>query len=114
MSVERRRAPRINLLHPLPGRVGRGEQPIEVRQMSVGGMLIETAAQLSPLALHEFALALDDRTVALVRGQIVHSRYAVDGDTVTYTFGVAFAEMPEDTDDKVRRFVAALQETSVG
>jgi len=111
VSIERRRAPRINLLKPVPGRVGPEEQPIEVRQMSVGGMLIDTATQLSPLGLHEFSLALDDRTVTLVRGEIVHSRYTVDGSTVTYTFGVAFAQLPDDADEQVRRFVAALQQS---
>jgi hypothetical protein len=75
-------------------------------------MLITTALQLSPLGLHEFALSLDDHTVALVRGQIVHSRYAVDGDTVTYTFGIAFAELPEETGAQVRRFIAALQDNA--
>lgn len=112
MLDERRRAPRINLLQPLPGRVGPDGSPVSVRQMSLGGMLIDTPLSLSPLALHEFSLALDDHTVALVRGQVVHSRYVVDGDTVTYTFGIAFATLPEETDEQVRRFVAALQEAS--
>lgn len=110
MTDERRRSPRINLLRPVPGRVGPSAQPIRVRQMSLGGMLIETEAQLSPLALHEFQLALDEATQARISGHVVHSRFAVEGGTVTYTLGVAFEFLPDDSAEVVRRFVTALQD----
>jgi len=110
MADERRRSPRINLLRPVPGRVGPAQQPIRVRQMSLGGMLIDTEAPLSPLGLHEFQLALDTATLARVSGHVVHSRYVVAEGTVTYTVGVEFAFLSDETAVVVRRFVTALQE----
>lgn len=112
MTDDRRRSPRINLVKPLPGQVGPHEQPVEVCQMSFGGMLIKTSAELSPLGLHEFRLAFDEGVDTTVTGQVVHSRYAVHEGAMTYTLGIAFGPLPDRAQATVRRFVTALQERS--
>lgn len=112
MTDDRRRSPRINLITPLSGQVGPQEQPVEVCQMSLGGMLIKTSAALSPLGLHEFRLAFDEEVETVVSGQVVHSRYAVQEGALTYTLGIAFGPLPDRAHDTVRRFVTALQERS--
>jgi hypothetical protein len=70
-------------------------QPTTVRQISRGGMQVETAFPLHLDSLHDFRLTLGELSV-VVKGRIAHCRISdVDQDVVVYRSGVEFIEPPE-------------------
>ena len=88
---DRRRSARVDLLAELQGHVLTLDETVLVRQVSEGGLTIETSAPLSPRLTHEFRLCLGDR-VALVHARVRHSRVQLAGDAVTYVSGLEFVD----------------------
>lgn len=83
-------------------------QQTAVRQMSHGGMQVETAFPLQLDSLHEFRLTLGDRSV-VVKGRVVHSRISdVDQDVITYRTGVEFVELSDRVAAAIAHFVDEL------
>lgn len=83
-------------------------QPTAVRQMSHGGMQVETAFPLQLDSLHDFRLTLGDRSV-VVKGRVAHSRISdVDQDIVTYRTGVEFIELSERVQAAIAHFVEKI------
>jgi hypothetical protein len=83
-------------------------QPSAVRQMSHGGMQVETSFPLQPESLHEFRLTLGERSV-VVKGRIAHSRISdVDQDVITYRTGVEFIELSDRVAAAIALFVDEL------
>ena len=83
-------------------------QPSAVRQMSHGGMQVETGFPLQLDSLHDFRLTLGELSV-VVKGRIAHSRISdVDQDIVTYLSGVQFIEPSEHAAAAIQHFVDAL------
>ena len=83
-------------------------QPAGIRQMSHGGMQVETSFPLQLDSLHDFRLTLGDRSV-VVKGRIAHSRISdVDQDIITYRSGIEFIEPPERVATAIRYFVDEL------
>ena len=79
--------------HDLPGHVP-GEVKIyhsmAIRQLSEGGALIEIGVPLHLDSLHDFRLALGERSV-VVKARVVHSHISTVGsDRVTYRTGIEF------------------------
>ena len=62
MTSERRRSTRIEILGRLHGRVVSLDVPVRVREISLGGMAIETAVSFAEGAVHDFRLRLGDGT----------------------------------------------------
>jgi hypothetical protein len=93
MSRERRRSPRIEILGRLHGQVARLDLDVHVREMSLGGLSMETAVAFPPGAIHEFRLTLGDGSFVLLRGRVAHSREttAADGSRLFVT-GVQFLD----------------------
>ena len=82
-------------------------QPAGIRQMSRGGMQVETSFPLQLDSLHDFRLTLGDRSV-VVKGRIAHSRISdVDQDIITYRTGVEFIEPPNASPPPLQVFVDA-------
>ena len=80
-------------------------QPSAVRQISHGGMQVETGFPLQLDSLHEFRLTLKDRSI-VVKGRIAHSRISdVDQDIITYRSGVEFIELSERVAAAIAEFV---------
>jgi hypothetical protein len=87
-----RDAPRIELPGGLSGEA-MVYQPLSIRQISRGGMEVETSFALHLDSLHDFRLTLGDRSV-VVKGRIAHSHITdVDQDIVRYRSGVEFVEL---------------------
>ncbi len=105
MGAERRGSPRIEIVRHVAGRAVPVNGYVRVIEMSLGGMLIETDAELSPRGLHEFRLKLVDGKETLVRGQIVHGRFDTRYGGVKYTLGVQFAFVPVESAEVIRRFI---------
>ena len=83
-------------------------QPSDVRQLSHGGMQVETGFPLQLDSLHDFRLTLGERSV-VVKGRIAHSRISdVDQDIITYCSGVEFIELSDHVADAIAHFVDAL------
>lgn len=83
-------------------------QPATVRQLSHGGMQVETGFPLQLDSLHDFRLSLGERFV-VVKGRVAHSRISdVDQDIITYRTGVEFIELPERVAAAIASFVDEL------
>jgi hypothetical protein len=102
MSSDRRRSPRIEILTGLHGRTAAGTGPIHVREMSLGGMAVESAAPFDVGAVHAFELTLGDGSTVQLAGRVVHSRPVVDAaPPVAYLTGIQFIDEDAADDEGV-------------
>jgi PilZ domain-containing protein len=98
---------RIQILGELRGEV-MVFQAITVIEISRGGVQIESAFPLQVDSLHEFRLALGDRSV-VVKGRVVHCSISdVGQENVRYRSGVEFVDASDRVDGVVADFMAAL------
>jgi hypothetical protein len=105
----KRDSERIDLLGALRGEV-MVFQPTAIRQISRGGMQVETTFPLQLDSLHDFRLTLDDRSI-VVKGRVVHSRISeFDHDGVTYRTGIEFIEPSEPVAAAISELVEELRE----
>ncbi len=89
-------------------------QPSAIREMSHGGMQIDTGFPLQLDSLHEFRLTLGDRSI-VVKGRIAHSQISdVDQDIVTYRSGVEFVELSDRVAVAIQHFVDELAKLKAG
>lgn len=105
---DRRRVARVDLLADLEGHLVTLDERVQVKQISLAGMTVETSAPLSPRVDHEFRLAIGTHSV-LVRAHVVHSRVAVRDDIVSYLAGVEFVDPSPDALTVVREFIDTLR-----
>ena len=109
MSDNKRDTERIELLGALQGEV-MVFQPTVVRQISKGGMQVETAFPLQLDSLHDFRLTIGDRSI-VVKGRVAHSRISeFDQEEVTYRSGVEFIEPSERVSSVISDFVEVLRQ----
>ena len=91
MSQDKRQAERVPMLGELHGEV-MVFQPMLVRDISRGGVTVETRFPLQIDSLHDIRLTLVDRLV-VVKGRVAHSHISdVDQDIVMYRTGLEFVE----------------------
>jgi len=109
MTDNKRDTERIELLGALQGEV-MVYQPTMVRQISEGGMQVETTYPLQLDSLHDFRLSLGDRSI-VVKGRVAHSRISdVDQDAVTYLSGVEFIEPSERLTTVISDFIELVRQ----
>ncbi|HEY7290797.1 MAG TPA: PilZ domain-containing protein [Vicinamibacterales bacterium] len=83
-------------------------QPMAIKEISRGGVQVETAFPLHLDSLHECRLTLGDRSV-VVKGRVVHCTISdVNQETVVYRSGIEFIEAPDRVDDVVADFIQAI------
>lgn len=83
-------------------------QPMAIKEISRGGVQVETAFPLHLDSLHEFRLTLGDRSVVL-KGRVVHCTISdVNQELIVYRSGIEFVEPPERVEDAVAEFVQAI------
>ena len=88
---DKRQAERVAMLGELYGEV-MVFQPMLVRDVSRGGVTVETRFPLQIDSLHDLRLTLGDTSV-IVKGRVVHSFISdVDQDIVIYRTGFEFVE----------------------
>ncbi|MGE3273631.1 MAG: PilZ domain-containing protein [Vicinamibacterales bacterium] len=108
MPTEKRETERLDLLGTLRGEV-MVFQPTTIRQVSRGGLLVETAFPLQLDSLHDFRLTLGDLSL-VVKGRVVHSRICdVDQDLVTYQSGIELVEPTSRVIDAIDAFIEAAR-----
>jgi hypothetical protein len=98
MAIERRRAPRIELLGRMHGQIVSLGVPVTVREISLVGLSLETPFPFPEGAVHEFSLTLGDDSVVQLRGQVVHCRESAGPDGASFfVTGVRFVdeELPD-------------------
>lgn len=108
---ERRRYPRIDLLADVQGHLVTLDEQVRVRQLSLGGMTVETTAPLSPRLVHDFRITFGSDAVTM-HGRVVHSRVSVDGDRVTYVSGIRFEDPTPAALDAIRRHLDEIRAES--
>ncbi len=103
-----RRSERIEILGELRGEVMVFE-PMAIKEISRGGAQVETRVPLQLDSLHEFRLALGDRSV-VVKGRVAHCRISdVDQDVVIYRSGVEFVEPSPHVQVVIESFIDAVK-----
>lgn len=110
---DQRDAERIAILGELPGEIMIFE-PMLVRDISHGGVTIETRFPLQLNSLHDIRLMLGGRPI-IVKGRVVHSRISdVDQEVVTYRSGIEFVEPPERISTAIEQFVETVKTDRTG
>jgi hypothetical protein len=105
----KRDAERIQILGELDGAVMMF-QPMAIRELSRGGAKVDTAFPLQLDSLHEFRLALGDRSI-IVKGRVVHSRIAdLDQEIVLYRSGIQFIELSDRVYGVIADFIEAVKD----
>lgn len=106
MSDDKRESERTEVAGGLRGEV-MVLQPLAVREISRGGMQVETAFPLQLDSLHDFRLTLAERSV-VVKGRVVHCQISdVEQDVVIYRSGIEFVEPSTRVATVIAEFVAA-------
>jgi hypothetical protein len=104
----KRDSERVDLLGALTGEV-MVFQAMRIRQLSQGGMQVDTGFPLHLDSLHDFRLTLEGQSI-VVKGRIAHSHISdVDQDVVTYSSGVEFVEPPERVAAVITTFLERLR-----
>jgi len=110
---ERRRAPRVDVTGRVDGQLDGDAQDVVVRDLSLGGFLIESPTAFSVDAVHHFRVALKDGAWATVlTAKSVHCREQAANGGKTYLTGFAFIE-PKGQDGQRRLKELINKATSV-
>ena len=106
MSADKRFHERIPILGELQGEI-MVFQPMQLKEISQGGLTVESRTPLQLDSLHDLRLTLAGNSV-VVKARVVHSRISdVDQDIVTYRTGMEFVELS----DRVRAAIADFLQT---
>ena len=96
MAVDRRRSPRVELLGQLHGRVVAYDVSVVVRNVSLGGLLLESTFPFTVGVVHSFRLTLGDDSSVELRGTILRCTEETGPDGAQrYVVGVQFVDEPE-------------------
>jgi hypothetical protein len=105
---DKRDAERVPILGQLQGEM-MVFQPMLIRDISKGGVTVETRFPLHIDSLHDMRLTLGDTSI-VVKGRVVHSRISdVDQDIVTYRTGLEFVEPSQRTIGAIAEFLQAVK-----
>jgi len=84
-------------------------QPMLIKEVSMGGALVETRFPLHLNSLHDLRLTLGTRSI-VVKGRVVHSQISdVDQDVVVYWTGIEFVEPSEHVGSAIAEFMDSLR-----
>jgi hypothetical protein len=100
MSKERRQSSRVEILNRIHGHVAALDVTVVVREMSLGGMRLETPFSFPVGAEHEFRLEMGDGSKVIVRGRILRCLQTADADgRDLFISGVQFVDDDQGDDD---------------
>jgi hypothetical protein len=106
---EHRDEDRVQILGELHGEVT-VFQPIAIKEVARGGAQIETRFPLQLDSLHEFRLALGDRSI-IIKGRVAHCSISdVDQEIVTYRSGIEFIEPSDRVYSAIADFIDAIKD----
>ena len=99
MSDERRRAPRVQILGQLHGRLVTIDAEVHIREISLGGMSLVSGIQFPDGALHQFELMLGDGARVAVSARARHSKAIPGEGEPRFVTGFQFVDDEESTED---------------
>ena len=89
-------------------------QPMQVKDISRGGLTIETLFPLQLDSLHDVRLTLGDSSV-VAKGRVVHSRTSsVNQDIVAYRSGLQLVDPSPSAIHAIKAFLDALKKDTGG
>ena len=91
-STDRRRSPRVELMGRVHGKLIPANLPVQVREISLGGLSMETREGFEAGSVLNFTLTLGDGAAVLVAGRIVYSRLLDGSDPAMYVSGLEFVD----------------------
>ena len=97
--ADRRRSTRVEVVGQIQGEVVSLDVPVRVREISLGGMSVETPRAFDVGAVSHFVLTLGDGASVEVAGKIVYSRAADTADTLGYVTGIQFVDQDDPAGD---------------
>lgn len=110
MEHDKRGSARVEAPGGLPGEVS-VLAPVEIRDFSLTGALLDSAFPLVLNSLHDVRLELGDRAI-VVKGRIAHCRIAeLAGELVRYRAGIEFVDVPAHAASAI---AAYLEQVSAG
>jgi Tfp pilus assembly protein PilZ len=93
--ADRRRSTRVEVLGRIRGQVVSLDVPVLVREISLGGMSVETPQAFEVGSINTFLLTLGDGAGIDVAGRIVYSRPSADTDRRFFVSGVQFVDQDD-------------------
>src|SRR5438045_2416946 len=113
MPADKRIDERIPILGELQGEIMVFE-PMQLKEISRGGLTVESRAPLHLNSLHDLRLTLGAISV-VVKARVVHSRISdVDQDVVTYRTGMEFTELSDRVSAAITEFLDTLKASRGG
>lgn len=105
MSDERRREERLPILGTLPGDVTIVE-PVRITDISQHGASVELERSLALESLHDFRLALGERS-AIVKARVAYCRVSdIWPDHMIYRAGLEFLDVSPRVHDAIAAYIA--------
>ena len=97
--VDRRRSARVEVLGRIQGQVVSLDVPVLVREISLGGMSVETPEAFPVGSVNVFMLTLGDGAGIDVAGRVVYSRPSSDAHRRFYVSGVQFIDQTDSSSE---------------
>jgi len=89
-------------------------QPMTIKEISRGGVQVETSFPLHLDSLHDFRLTLGEQSI-VVKGRVVHCSISdVDQESVVYRTGVEFVEASDRVSRVITEFMKAVRQDRLG
>ena len=107
--ADRRRSTRVEVLGKIHGQVVSLDVPLEVREISLGGMSIETPKAFTVGAIESFLLTLGDGAGVEVHGRVVYSSAASAEKPDVFVTGIQFVDDDKITDTPVGGLIDKIQ-----
>ncbi len=103
-DASRRRTERLEIIGEPRGEV-MVYQPMVLTEVSRSGAVVETTFPLVIDSLHDFRIALGNRSI-VVKGRVVHARVSnVEDQTTVYRSGIEFVEPAERVVEAIGTFL---------
>lgn len=112
-APDRRRVDRRVVSFSLQVLVESGGAPLQVHDLSAGGMVLEATRPLVAGAPLVFRLGNDRDTVGPMQGRVAHSRVLLPqraGEPPSYLAGVTFEQVTADQAAHIARLLASIDE----
>jgi hypothetical protein len=104
---DKRDTQRLQILGELHGEV-MVFQPMAIKEISPGGVQVETGFPLHLDSLHDFRLTLGDRSL-VVKGRVVHCSITdVGQEQLVYLSGIEFVEPADRVSSAIADFIDAV------
>jgi hypothetical protein len=112
-DADKRSAERVSILGELQGEI-MVFQPMLIRDISEGGVTVETRFPLHFDSLHDLRLTLANKSV-VVKGRVADSKISdVDQEIVTYRSGLEFVGASGRVIDAIREFLITVKADRTG